>query len=65
MRRSTVTEVSAVNDDEGRVDAAAEFDAFYTLTATRVMRQLVLLTGDVAEAWAQARSNIRDVGQAL
>ena len=34
MRRSTVTEVSAVNDDEGRVDAAAEFDTFYTLSAT-------------------------------
>ena len=39
-----------MNDDEGRVDAAAEFDTFYTLSATRVMRQLVLLTGDVAEA---------------
>jgi RNA polymerase sigma-70 factor, ECF subfamily len=45
-----VTEVLAVDDGEGRVDAAAEFDAFYALSATRVMHQLVLLTGDVAEA---------------
>lgn len=34
----------------GQGDAAAEFDAFYALSATRVLGQLVLLTGDVAEA---------------
>ena len=46
-----VTEVPAVNDGEGRVDtAAAEFDAFYAVSATRVVRQLMLLTGDVTEA---------------
>ena len=45
-----MTEVLAVDGGEGRVDAAAEFDAFYALSATRVMHQLVLLTGDVAEA---------------
>ena len=46
-----VTEVPAVNDGDGRVGtAAAEFDAFYTVSATRVVRQLMLLTGDVGEA---------------
>ena len=45
-----VTEVPAVNGGEGRVDTAAEFDEFYSVCATRVVRQLVLLTGDAAEA---------------
>ena len=31
-------------------DAAAEFDQFYAGTATRVLRQMALLTGDLAEA---------------
>lgn len=34
----------------GRDDAEAEFDAFYAVSAARVLRQLVLLTGDAAEA---------------
>jgi RNA polymerase sigma-70 factor, ECF subfamily len=43
-------EVPGVNGGEGGVDTAAQFDAFYAECATRVVRQLVLLTGDVAEA---------------
>lgn len=32
------------------MDLAAEFDAFYAVSATRIMRQMVLLTGNTAEA---------------
>jgi RNA polymerase sigma-70 factor, ECF subfamily len=42
--------VCAVNGREGAVAMAAEFDAFYAVSATRIKRQMVLLTGDVAEA---------------
>ena len=40
----------AVDGGEGGVAMAAEFDAFYAVSATRIKRQMVLLTGDVAEA---------------
>ncbi len=39
-----------MNGREGAVAMAAEFDAFYAVSATRIKRQMVLLTGDVAEA---------------
>ncbi len=45
-----VTEVPVVNDVDVRLDTAAAFDVFYAESAPRVVRQLVLLTGDVAEA---------------
>ena len=45
-----VTEVPVVNDVDVQVDTAVAFDAFYAESAPRVVRQLVLLTGDVAEA---------------
>ena len=35
---------------QGQIDASAEFDAFYAESATRVLGQLVLLTGNLAEA---------------
>ena len=40
----------AVDGREGGGDLAAEFDAFYAVSATRIKRQMVLLTGDIAEA---------------
>jgi RNA polymerase sigma-70 factor (ECF subfamily) len=42
--------VCAVDGREGGADLAAEFDAFYAVSATRIVRQMVLLTGDTAEA---------------
>ena len=39
-----------MNDVDGRADTAEAFDAFYAETAPRVVRQLALLTGDIAEA---------------
>ena len=45
-----VTEVPVVSDVDVRGDTAVAFDAFYAETAPRVVRQLVLLTGDVTEA---------------
>jgi DNA-directed RNA polymerase specialized sigma24 family protein len=35
---------------KARAEAVAEFDLFYAATATRLLRQMVLLTGDSAEA---------------
>ena len=39
-----------MNDVDVRADTAEAFDAFYAETAPRVVRQLALLTGDIAEA---------------
>ena len=39
-----------MGDSAGAGGAAADFDTFYAGTAARVLRQVVLLTGDVAEA---------------
>jgi RNA polymerase sigma-70 factor, ECF subfamily len=35
---------------KARAEAVAEFDLFYAATATRLLRQMILLTGDSAEA---------------
>lgn len=40
----------AVDGRESGTDVAAEFDAFYAGSATRIVRQMVLLTGDITEA---------------
>jgi RNA polymerase sigma-70 factor (ECF subfamily) len=42
--------VRALEQVEREGEAVAEFDAFYAVSAPRVVRQLVLLTGDAAEA---------------
>jgi RNA polymerase sigma-70 factor (ECF subfamily) len=42
--------VRAVEDGQAGGDPAAGFDAFYAVSAPRVVRQLVLLTGDVSKA---------------
>lgn len=39
-----------MRDAEGRAEAVAEFDAFYVATASRLLKQMVLVTGDLAEA---------------
>jgi hypothetical protein len=39
-----------VRDSAGAGGEAAEFDQFYAGTAARVLRQVILLTGDAAEA---------------
>lgn len=53
--RAKVRKGGAVERPEGGVGPAAEFDAFYTANASRVTRELAMLTSDPAEA--------RDVAQ--